>query len=342
VLTNIILKKKERVLLEEHYRTCQTRLIRSRAHAIILNNKGYNAQEIADILLYDEKVVRGWIKQFETERISSIFPKYEGNTNASKLTKEQLDEIQKTLEKPPATDGLPSVFWSVKRLKEYISAQYGVVYESKRSYHHLLFLSRYSFRLTEGFDQRRDDILVKKRMSQIRRKIKDFKEKDYLIFAADECSLSWETECRRAWIKKGEKTRIKMNRQKIRQNYFGALNLFSHQHELIRLDWQNTETMIGALRELTKRYPDQKLCIIWDNARWHRSKDLRKLLGKGNEFGHIHFLWLPPYAPDKNPQEHVWRVGKEAVGNECTKTFEELKKIFENSIEGKKFIYEIG
>ena len=99
--------------------------------------------------------------------------------------------------------------------------------------------------------------------------------------------------------------------------------------------------MICALRELTKRHQYKKLCLVWDNAKWHRSKELRELLGKGKELSHIRFIWLPPYAPDKNPQEKVWKIGKDAVKNTVAKTFEELKKVFEKSIRGRKFDYKM-
>ena len=132
-----------------------------------------------------------------------------------------------------------------------------------------------------------------------------------------------------------------MNREKTRRHYFGALNLTSQKHELIPLSWQNAETIIEALQELTKRYPNQKLCILWDNAAWHRAKTLRDLLGEGREFSHIRLVWLPPYAPDENPEEHVWKVGKEAVSNRCTETFDELAALFESSIQGKSFAYKI-
>ncbi len=97
--------------------------------------------------------------------------------------------------------------------------------------------------------------------------------------------------------------------------------------------------MIQALKDLPLMYKNKKLCIVWDNARWHRSKELRALLGKTKEFSHIRFIWLPPYAPEKNPQEHVWKIGKDAVKNTVTKTFDDLKKIFEDSICSKKFDY---
>lgn len=330
-------------ILAKHYRTSQTRLIRDRSHAVILSMQGRSIPDIALILFRSENTIREWLQSFERVRISSVFPAYAGNTNASKLTDEQLKEIQETLGKPPSNKkgSLPRAFWDVKRLKEHISAEYGVVYESDRSYHHIFTLSEFSFKLPEGFDQRRDDRLVKKRMLEIQGEIEKKQKQGYSIFFADECSLCFETEYRRAWLPKGEKTILKVNREKIRQNYFGALNIKTKKEEIVPLSWQNTETMIEALRELTKRYQHQKLCLVWDNARWHRSKELRAMLGKGKEFSHIRFIWLPPYAPDKNPQEHVWNIGKDAVKNTVTKTFDELKKIFENSIRGKKFDYKM-
>ena len=82
--------------------------------------------------------------------------------------------------------------------------------------------------------------------------------------------------------------------------------------------------------------------LYGDKARHHRSKELRTLLGSGKEFEHIHFIWLPPYAPDYNPQEHVWKVAKQATKNTVTDTFEALKQAFEAAISGKTFDYKMS
>jgi len=63
--------------------------------------------------------------------------------------------------------------------------------------------------------------------------------------------------------------------------------------------------------------------------------------GQAKEFAHIRFIWLPPYSPDYNPQEHVWKVAKQAVKNSITASFDELKDIFEQAISGKTFDYTI-
>lgn len=338
-MTQRKITKRELTLLQEHKKKAVNNLIKDRAHCIILNFKGYSVEQIADILDRGIDTIKEWLGNWDTGRISSIFTHYEDNyLNNSAFTKEQLVEIKKTLSKPPK--GKMNKFWSVKHLKNYLNATYSIVFESDRSYHHLLETHNYSFKLPEGFDKRRNDELIDKRMLEIQGIIEKHKN-THEIFFADECSLYFATEYKRAWLPKGETTVLKVNKSLQRQNYFGAWNTKSKQEHLIPLTWQNTETIILALEELIKLYPKKKLMIIWDNAGWHKSKELKSHLGPGNKFENILLVNMPTYAPDHNPQEHIWKVGKKATQNESPKTFKEVKKLFENSIQNLKFDYEI-
>ena len=42
--------------------------------------------------------------------------------------------------------------------------------------------------------------------------------------------------------------------------------------------------------------------IIMDNDRFHRKKELEKIMGQAE----VHLLFLPPYSPDLNPIEKLW------------------------------------
>jgi len=44
--------------------------------------QGRHVPDSADILLRDEDTIRNWLKAYQTDRLSSIFPDYAGNTNA--------------------------------------------------------------------------------------------------------------------------------------------------------------------------------------------------------------------------------------------------------------------
>lgn len=333
------LTKTEQKTLKDHYRHSQTALIRERAHAALLSASGHTVPKIADILFRDTDAVYRWIAAFNEFRMASIFPGYADNQNAAKLSKEQKEEVKQTLAKPT---GLPASFWTLPKFKEYIKAEFNIGYESDRSYHYLLEYCGYSFKLPSPFDKRRNDDTAQQRLTEIHKELKKYwQNNDWVIVAADEVVVSYVTELRRCWLKRGEKTVIKINRERINQSYFGALNLQTGKAHTIRLPWQNQTEISTALTKLTKLYPNKYICILWDNAKWHKGKELRALLGKGQPLERIHLTNFPPYSPDCNPQELVWKFGKEHVANTIPDSFEALLKTFEQGIAKKTFNYKL-
>lgn len=338
----ITLTDDETTLLKQHYAKAQSLLIRERAHCVLLSHQGRGTRDISEILMREQETIHGWILLFHTKRIASIFPGYAGNENASKLTREQRAAIAATIATPPSTTGLPVEFWSITRLKKYVTATYDVVYESERSYHHLFALACYSFKKPSPFDRRRDDAFVRKRLKAIRKEIKPYlASDDWVVLTADEVRVSWETEIRRAWLPRGKPTVLKVNRTKIGQSYFGALDQKTGQHHCIPVPWQTSDDIADALETIIAAYPTKKICIIWDNASWHRGQKLRERLGPGHSLERVRLVNLPPYAPDENPEEHVWKVGKDAIANTAFDTFDRLKEQFVSAVTTEAFSYKI-
>jgi transposase len=54
----------------------------------------------------------------------------------------------------------------------------------------------------------------------------------------------------------------------------------------------------------------RRLLVIWDRSPIHRSEQVRQFLAQGAAQA-IHLELLPPYAPDLNPDEGVWRLYKQ-------------------------------
>lgn len=289
-----------------------------------------------------EDTICQWLNDFNQRRVSTIFHKYEGNNNAGKLTPEQREEIRQTLKNLPSDKGLPRQFWSVPTIKEYIKGEFGIVYESDRTYHYLLKFTGLSFKLPLLFDIKRNKDQINQRLKEIHEELPQCLNNDnWEVFTTDEARITWEAEVRRAWLRKNEKTIVKTHRDDKYQNYFGALSLKSKKVHLFRMDWQNSNEIIKVLEELSKNYLNKKICLIWDNAGWHKSKDLRNQLKKGKTLQSFHLINFPPYAPDVNPQEHVWRFGKDRSANQSLHSFEETKSLFENSIQNRLFDYKI-
>ncbi|CAH1540355.1 hypothetical protein THOG05_320009 [Vibrio rotiferianus] len=98
-----------------------------------------------------------------------------------------------------------------------------------------------------------------------------------------------------------------------RLNIIGALNLsdigatITHDYETI-----NSETIVHFFCKLRESYPlAHKLHIILDGAGYHRSdlvKDAAFVLN-------IELHYLPPYRPNLNPIERLWKVMNERSRN---------------------------
>jgi len=79
--------------------------------------------------------------------------------------------------------------------------------------------------------------------------------------------------------------------------------------------------------------------IVWDNAAFHKGKLLREKLK--TTLRRIHLVNLPPYAPDHNPQEHVWKYGKDKLANNQRESLEETITAFFSIVTGRSYSYHI-
>lgn len=330
----------ERNLLKQHYLKSRHRLIRERAHAFLLNSQGYSPYQLSQILFRDEKTIREWIKDFHQRRLASLFPKYFDNGNAAKLTREQKEEIAQVLSTPPADHSIPREFWDVSALKAYLIASFGVVYESPRSYHLLFQIHNFSFKYPAKFDLHRDEGLIQQRIKFLKGEIKPFlSDPAWIVLVADESRLIWEAIIRRCWLPKGQKSILKVERQNQAQNFLGFLNLKTGQPHLFNLSWQNQKEIIKSLKLLKASYAGKRICLIWDNAAFHKGKRLRQSLK--TDLKQFYLLNFPPYAPETNPQERVWRWSKDQIANRQFSSLTALSRTFRRIVMSRNYPYQI-
>jgi len=86
----------------------------------------------------------------------------------------------------------------------------------------------------------------------------------------------------------------------------GALNI--HGGRLTYSEWMNksSDLFIGLLHELARAYPGaRKIHVILDNYKIHKSQ--RTKLALAALQGRIELHFLPPYCPDENRIERLWR-----------------------------------
>lgn len=79
------------------------------------------------------------------------------------------------------------------------------------------------------------------------------------------------------------------------------------------------------IRELMNN--EQKINIVLDNARIH----VAKMVKKAAKILNINLIFLPPYCPDLNPIEDIWRVIKKTTYKTLYNSAKELIKTFKDT-----------
>jgi transposase len=338
--TLITISGLEKELLTKYAKTSPVVILRFKAQTVLLASGGVTPDAIALAVDRKSSTVTTWLRDWRERRMGSIFTGHQYNRNAGKLTQGQLEEIRQTLQSPPSDYGLPRAFWDVPQLKIYISATFGIEYAADKSYRLILHFANLNFKYADTFDRRRDDIFIEQRMQTIRSELAPcLRDDSWEVFAVDEVKLQQEAIIRRAWLQKGKRTIVKVNRKKDAQNYIGFLNQKTFDCELYAMGWQKSSEVLKAYKEFLARHPNKKICIVWDNASFHKSEEIRHELRKGGLLERVHLVAMPPYAPDENPIEHVWNTAKQHVANIQHETFERTKQAFMDFVTIRPFNY---
>ena len=116
-----------------------------------------------------------------------------------------------------------------------------------------------------------------------------------------------------SWQLKGlEGTKqVLANTGRKRLNIIGAINPVSLQPTIILTEENCSAEVIEAfLEEVKIQYSQAKtICVILDNARYQRSN----LVQTTAKFFNIDLIYLPPYSPNLNLIERLWRYFKKEV-----------------------------
>lgn len=114
------------------------------------------------------------------------------------------------------------------------------------------------------------------------------------------------------WIRKGIDKPIAQTASRTRVNVMGAIELSSMNVVSCRPDYVNAETTVAFFNQLKEAYPiAPSIHIILDQSGYHRSLFVREEALKRNIVLH----YLPPYSPNLNPIERLWKVMNEKVRN---------------------------
>jgi transposase len=121
------------------------------------------------------------------------------------------------------------------------------------------------------------------------------------------------------------KLRIKKNTaKKERVNSFGFYAL-NGESVYSTKDSSKKENVVEFLQEVKEKNEGKRIAIILDNFGSHTSGDAREAAEKLG----IVLVFLPPYSPDLNPIEFIWKGIKRELSSMFLMGKEEVKRVVE-------------
>ena len=137
-------------------------------------------------------------------------------------------------------------------------------------------------------------------------------EEEHILFM-DAVHPTQATKISHGWIRKGQDKAIETTGSRSRLNLIGALELTNIASALVNeYEWVNSESIVQFFGQLRDKYPQtQKLHLILDGAGYHRAAIVKSAAISLN----IELHYLPPYSPNLNPIERLWKVMNEHARN---------------------------
>ncbi len=105
----------------------------------------------------------------------------------------------------------------------------------------------------------------------------------------------------RCWAPKGVRPVVGARLERKYLYAFSAVSPHDGVMDSLVLPWVNAETMSLFLAEVAQRHADEFVLIVMDQAGWH-------IAGNLNVPANMRLLFLPPYSPELNPAEHLWKA----------------------------------
>jgi transposase len=217
-----------------------------------------------------------------------------------KLTLEQKQTLSQHLEE--------TVYMTAKEICKYVEDQYEVLFTSKGMtslLHRLGFTYRKPKHIPGKANALAQETFLEK--YQELKRTKDPKDRIYFV---DGVHPLHNSQPAYGWLKKGYDYIIESNTGRSRVNINGAYNLEEQKVTIEESPSINAQSTVALFEKILKEQPLGMIYIILDNARYYRSHVVQNYLV---DHPRIQLVFLPPYSPNLNLIERLWKLFKKKV-----------------------------
>lgn len=281
--------------------------------AIVLLGTGWTERRVAEALLVDERTIRRYVDGYrQNPRIRFWEMNYSGSE--PKLDDEQQARLDSYLQ--------GRIVMTVAEVVAYVWKTFRVRY-SIAGMTGLLHRMGFSYRKPKAIGNKADAQAQEAFVKQYRA-LKNRKKPGDPIYFTDGVHPQHNSTPAYGWIKKGQAPTLLSNTGRQRLNLNGAVNVETFQAVVRDDETLNADSTVALLKTLERKHPlASRIYVIVDNARYYRSRVVKQYV-KGSR---IKLIFLPPYAPNLNLIERLWKYFRKVVlYNRYYPTFTEFRE----------------
>ena len=298
-MQSISLTKEEKLSLESQHNKCRDGRQRDRIKVVLLRSEGWSASMIAQALRLHETSVSRHLHQYLNSQ--RLMPKNGGSQGY--LNDEQTQQL---------IEHLTEVTYAhAHQIRQYIDEKWHIKY-SVAGLNKWLHQHGFSYKQLKGVPHKLNEQLqaeFAEEYDELKARVPD----DEPILFMDAVHPTQATKLSYGWVRKGDNKAIQTTGSRTRLNIIGAIQL-GHLSEAITAQYQtiNSESVKDFLSQVREQYQTSgRIHLILDGAGYHRSEEVKQCAKSLN----IELHYLPPYSPNLNPIERLWKVMNEHARN---------------------------
>ena len=244
--------------------------------------------------------------RFDEEGPSGLYDR-DREGRPPKIDEEVEQEIERLLEQNPTERGENATRWTTDRIAEHLDRELGVDVHPETVRDALNRLD-YSWTRPRRKLPPVDSEAYRKRLEAIVEAVSQA-DPDASVLVEDETTIKRFPPLRRQWQPVGEQRPVMVPESNEDFTLYGTLDLTSGATHARAYEKGRSDYTIQYLESVLEKTTGRVL-LIWDQAKWHTSKKVRRWLEKHDR---IETHLLPVRSPETNPMEDLWRELKERV-----------------------------
>ncbi len=275
-----------------------------RLRAIELRNElNYSVKQISEVFGIHYNSVSRWFCKVRRGGKKTLLRRMAPGAERA-LNKEQLKWLEKALTHEATDFGFSTPLWTGTSVRILLRRERSVKLDRVTVWRYLTRLGL-SFQKPEKRYSQQDKKLVeewiKKEWPAIQRWAKRNKA---ILYFEDESGVSLSPVIGKTWAPKGKTPIVRVTGKRGGVMAMSAISPSGRMCFKLQKGKINSDVMIRFLLQIGSSHKARKIGVIMDQAPCHISRKVKEFSENSKQ---IKVFYIPPYSPDLNPDEKVWR-----------------------------------